>query len=229
MGSRYHLMGGCLARIWIFPLPDGPGCSYGWRIMRSIVLYSGLSLAMLLPACGPEKKPASLAGPPPAASAARPPAPADNAAPGVRLTLSGGGLDGDVNIAFDPASAKLEILDGGFRLSMEDPGHGNGSATPAWGFWLFADGPLAEEAVLRCRTGTQLTLDGKSYAPVAKAGQAPGPTSHPLDATVTIIVLDTRKNVFEGEIDGTFTAPDGKEPIKVAGTLLLPWPEAAAP
>ena len=168
--------------------------------------------------------------PSPTNPGARPPVPAADAVNRVDLVLQGGVFvtPEKLGIGIDPPVGKLETFADGLRLSVADPAVAAGKRADRWGFWLFADGKIAEDASLSCRTGTQLVIDGIAYAPAALAKVPPGPTRHPLDATLVITRFEPERGLLEAEIHGTFLTPDGKTGIKVTGTMRLPWPQPAA-
>ena len=163
----------------------------------------------------------------PAALSGQPPTAPEDAAQVVRLTLKGGefGSGKELRIPFDSSKNRFELLPDGLRITITPSESGTSFQPYLWGFWLFADGMIAEDAEMRCRTGTQLTLNGIAYAPAVLGHSAPASTGHPLDAKVAVHVLDVEKNLFEAELSGTFVAPDGKTPIQVTGDLRLAWPK----
>ena len=125
--------------------------------------------------------------------------------------------------------AKLEAFADGFRLSVSDPALAGTSKPHAWGFWLFADGPLMVDGFLRVRTGTQLVMDGISHAPGAKPKSQPQPNNHVIDATLEITRFEPERGIFEAEFSAPLLAPDGKTTLLAKGTLSLPWPVGAPP
>ena len=195
---------------------------------HSLHHFAVVPVVFFLASCG-GKDPAGLAKP--GGMTARPPVAAADAEYKVILDVQGGPFAAPekLSIAVTPPAGKVEALADGFRLSVADPAVTSTMAAHRWGLWVFADGLIKEEATLRCRTGTQLVLDGVAYAPAAVAKAQPGPTTHKLDATVVITRIETERGLLEGEIQGTFLAPDGKSTIKASGTLQLPWPQPATP
>ena len=158
-----------------------------------------------------------------------PPAAKERETHRVDLTLEGGAFSQPtkLSISLAPPVAKLEAFADGFRLSVADPALAGTSKPHAWGFWLFADGKLEEEAVLRLRTGTQLVIDGISYAPGAKPRTQPQPNNHVIDAALEITRFEPERGIFEAELSAPLLAPDGKTTVQAKGTLSLPWPAGA--
>ena len=147
----------------------------------------------------------------------------------VELTLEGGKFPQPhkLTISLAPPFAKLETFADGFRLSLADPALAGNNKPHAWGFWLFADGPLKEDGFLRVRTGTQLVIDGISYAPGAKPKSQPQPNNHVIDATLEITRFEPERGIFEAEFSAPLLAPDGKTIVQASGFLSLPWPTGA--
>jgi hypothetical protein len=131
-------------------------------------------------------------------------------------------------ISLAEPAAKLETFTDGFCLSVADPARVGNRQPHAWGFWLYADGDLAEDAFLRIRTGTQLVVDGISYAPAAKAKTQPSPNNHVIDAKLEITRFEPERGIFEAEFSAPLLAPDGKTTVHAKGTLALPWPTGPA-
>lgn len=159
----------------------------------------------------------------------RPPVAKDGEVHRVDLTLEGGNFPQaeKLTISLAPPVAKLEAFADGFRLSVADPALAGTTKPHPWGFWLFADGPLKEDGLLRLRTGTQMIIDGISYAPGAKPKTQPQPNNHVIDATLEITRFEPERGIFEAEISAPLLAPDGKTTIQAKGTMSLPWPTAA--
>ena len=110
----------------------------------------------------------------------------------------------------------------GFRLAVSDPASRGNLSEPGWGVWLFADGRIADDQVLACRTGTQITLDHIPLAPAEDKNKAPTAETHALQARLTIDAVDAERGYFEATLAGTFLPPDGRDPVEIAGTLRLP-------
>lgn len=144
----------------------------------------------------------------------------------VDLTLEGGSFPQarQISISLAPPLAKLEAFADGFRLSVADPAVAATNQPHAWGFWLFADGALQEDGFLRLRTGSQLVIDGISYAPGVKPKSQPQPNNHWLEASLEITRFEPERGIFEAEISAPLLAPDGKTTIQAKGRMSLPWP-----
>lgn len=178
-----------------------------------------------LAACSPREDTPGAAGP----LVGRPPAAKDGETHRVDLTLEGGKFTPAQSLAISLAApaAKLETFPDGFRLAVSDPALAGTPKAHAWGFWLYADGELAEDAFLRLRTGTQLIIDGISHAPAAKPKTRPEPNNHVIDATLEITRFEPQRGIFEAEFSAPLLAPDGKTTVQAKGTLSLPWPADA--
>ena len=188
--------------------------------------FSRLPLLVLLAcataACSSRDDATKTSGPP----IGSPPSAKEGEAHRVDLTLEGGNFPQPrkLSISLAPPVAKLEAFTDGFRLSVADPALAGTTKPHVWGFWLFADGPLKEDGLLRLRTGTQLVIDGISYAPGAKPKSQPQPNNHVIDATLEITRFEPERGIFEAEISAPLLAPDGKTTVQAKGTMSLPWP-----
>ena len=182
-------------------------------------------LACALAACSSRNDAPVLSGP----LAGSPPAATEGEIHRVELTLEGGKFPEPhkLTISLAPPFAKLETFADGFRLSVADPALAGNNKPHAWGFWLFADGKLQEDGFLRLRTGTQLIIDGISYAPGAKPKTQPQPNNHVIDAELEITRFEPERGIFEAEFSAPLLAPDGKTTVQAKGFLSLPWPGGA--
>lgn len=193
--------------------------------LRRILATSLAVLSVLgAVACGPRRG-APLPSDPLLGS---PPVAKDGEVHRVELDLEGGNLAAAETITISLAApvARLETFPDGFRLSVSDPALAGTAKPHAWGFWLFADGDLREEAFLEVRTGTQLVMDGISWAPGAKPKTRPKPSNHVIDATLQITRFEPERGIFEADFSAPLLAPDGKTTLMAKGMLSLPWPSA---
>lgn len=200
-----------------------------WRPMRCFLPTACLLGAVLaVTGCGDkDKESAPGLDATVAARHGRPPPAPPGSPHWIHLELRGGrfGAGEKLELAFAPsASCRLEPTPTGFRLAVADPAAVGNLSAPGWGLWLFVDGEIADDRSLACRTGTQITLDSIPLAPATDPGRPATRASHPVMARLTIEVVDRERGYFEATLAGTFLAPDGKDPVEVAGTLRLPLP-----
>ncbi|MFM7179878.1 MAG: hypothetical protein ACKO2G_00140 [Verrucomicrobiales bacterium] len=181
-----------------------------------------VAVAVVLAGCSSRRDAPVASGP----LTGSPPAAKEGEVHRVNLTLEGGNFPQPrkLEISLAPPSAKLETFADGFRLSVADPALAGNNQPHAWGFWLFSDGQLKEDGFLRLRTGTQLVIDGISYAPGAKPKSQPQPNNHEIEATLEITRFEPERGIFEAEFSAPLFAPDGKTTVQAKGSMSLPWP-----
>ena len=178
-----------------------------------------------LTGCGEKSAGGGTKLPPLAGRPSRPPAAALEGLHWIKLELKDGrfGAGEKIELPFKPGpDCQLTPTPTGFRLAVADPASRGNLGEPGWGVWLFADGRIEEDQVLVCRTGTQITLDHVPLAPAEDKTKLPTSGPHALQAKLTIDAVDSERGYFEATLAGSFLPPDGRDAVRVSGTLRLP-------
>lgn len=155
----------------------------------------------------------------------RPPEPGEGA-PALVVTLSGGPFGEGESVAFPLVEglAWWERRPGGLNFRVAPADFHDSLRGPDWGLWLLLEGNLREGSRLAFRTGSQIVLDGVSYAPVINPDRPGTRTNHALDGGLDILYLDVRTRFLEGRLRSSLAPPDGgdpENPIKLEATLEL--------
>ena len=190
--------------------------------LHFLLLACGLAA---LAGCGAKSAGGGAKLPPLAGRPSRPPVVAADGLHWIKLELKGGrfGAGEKIELPFKAGpDCQFTPTPTGFRLAVTDPASRGNLAEVGWGLWLFVDGQIAEDQILACRTGTQITLDHIPLAPAEDKTKAPTASTHALQARLTVEAVDAERGYFEASLAGTFLPPDGRDPVEASGTLRLP-------